>query len=218
MVAPASQPACVAVSSTDVYWTDYTGTVYRVSKSGGTPNVTELFDAGVGASFPIRCAIDSSFLYLTDYFAGVYRVPLSGGDPVLMVSPTTTKGALQRPIALDSQNVYFGMAAAIASAPKTAIDASTGIAIVPNLLSPGGLSFDPATSAVYWSDYGADQASSGMLGKVGEDGGVTVLSSGLPRPIALTVTGNDVFWLSHSAFDSRDAHVPNTGALWRQPK
>jgi hypothetical protein len=215
MLAPATEPGCLAVGPTDVYWTeDIEGTVYHVTKSGGSS--TALYAASSGLNFPFRCAIDSSSFYVMDEYAGVYRVPLSGGDPILMVPQSATNGVW--PLTIDPGTVYFSTGSAIARIAKTAVDASAGIPIVRPLVAPKGVFFDPATSYVYWSDFGTDQGSDGQLGKVDVDGGITVLSSGLPRPFALTVSGNDVFWLSESAFDGAGNSLPNTGAVWRQAK
>jgi hypothetical protein len=217
MLAPATEPGGMAVGATDVYWTeDIEGTVYHVPKTGGTPAPMQLYEAGSGLSFPFRCAVDASSLYVMDEYAGVYRVPLSGGDPVLMVQQSATSGFW--PIALDVNSVYFSTGTEIASAPKTAVDASAGIPVVPGLVAPKGVFFDPSISSVYWTDFGTYQSSDGTLGKVGADGGITLLSSNLPRPLTLTVSGNVLLWLSESAFDGTGNPTPNTGALWRQAK
>jgi hypothetical protein len=217
MLAPATEPGCLAVGPTDVYWSeDIEGTVYHVPKSTGSQTPMSLYGAGSGLTFPFRCAIDSSSFYVMDEYAGVYRVPLSGGAPILMVPQSATNGVW--PLTIDPDTVYFSTGTSIARVPNTTVDASAGIPIVPGLVDPKGVFFDPATSYVYWSDFGTEQGSDGQLGKVGADGGITVLSGGLPRPFALTVSGNDVYWLSESAFDSAGNSVPNTGAIWRQAK
>jgi hypothetical protein len=217
-LAPASDPGCVAVGATEVYWTDMTdGTVYHVPKSSGAATAMQLFDAGMGLNSPYRCAVDGSSLYVMDSLAGVYRVPLSGGDPIVVVQPSASLAGAW-PIALDPSTIYFSTGAGIARIPKTVVDASAGIPIVSNLTSPFGVLFDPPTSDVYWTDRGFAEGSSGLLGKVSADGSIAVLSGGLPRPTELTVTGGTVFWLSETAFDSQGNFVSNTGALWRQAK
>jgi hypothetical protein len=213
-LAPGNRPSCVAVSATDVYWFDE-GTAYHVPK-GGAPSATPLFAVGSSLAGPGRCTLDSSSFYVMDGAGNVYRVPLSGGVPILMVQGSANVD-VPLPITLDANTVYFSTGTAIARVPKTAVDASAGIPIVPNLLVAVGLFLDPVSFNIYWVDMGTFQGSDGTLGKVNEDGGIAVLSGGLPRPFDLTVRGEDVFWLSNTAWDA-GAPVPNTGALWRQPK
>ncbi len=215
-LADATSPNCVVVDANYVYWTEgYDNTVNRVAKTGGTGGGTLLYDAGdsviTGAG---PCALDSAFVYVTDEYAGLFRVPIAGGNPVMMA--TGNSEAFDWQVALDTTSAYYGSDLQVMRSPKNAQDA--GVIAVPNLNIAGGLFFDAPSSTLYWTDFGSNQASNGVVGKLAADGGITVIGSALPRPFSVTVSGGYVFWLSESSFDSGGSLIANTGALWRQAK
>jgi hypothetical protein len=213
----ADSPSGLAIDGTYVYWVDFYGnSVVRVAKTGGTASV--LFDGDGGAvSSPNFCAVDSAFVYLNDGSGAVYRVPVTGGQP-LTVAPYAGGVDGTWGIALDTSHVYYGLPGQIMSAAKTATDG--GIPLISTVPTPDGLTVDPSSGLLYWSDWGSGNANDGTVGRVGPDGGgANVIAASLVTPNAVAVSGSSVFWLSYGTLNpDGGVPLPSTGALLRSAK
>jgi hypothetical protein len=216
---PAGVPFGVAVDGTYVYWVDNdSGAVHRVAKAGGGSDIV-LYDAGSALTAePEQCVVDSTSVFFTDYSGDLYRLPVGGGEPTTMVSWGNGGGW---PVAIDSTYAYYGSPGQVARVAKnsTAIDGGTPVAT--GIPDPNGLAIDPATGDVYWSNFGAVGGKDGTVGKAASDGtSSSVLRASLATPEAVTVSGNNVYWLSNGTDDGTGSGgtLPSTGALVRNAK
>jgi hypothetical protein len=217
-VVAANAPFGIALDAQYVYWTDnYDDTVHRALKAGGADDV--LWDAGgtTGLNNGQECAVDSTNVYATDQDFNLYRVPIGGGDLVTMyVQSGGWYGAA--PVVVDPGGVYLGTPGQILRFDKTAVDAG-GTPIVSTVAGPSGLMIDPATSILYWSDWGSGSGTDGTVGKVPLDGGAsTVLHQALTTAEGVAVNGTYLFWLSNGTPASSGGATAGTGALYRTKK
>ena len=216
-VVDANVPYGIALDGTYVYWVDnYDDTVNRAPKAGGSMRV--LWDAGSGAvNNGQECVVDGTFAYVTDQDFNLYRVPVGGGDIVQMY--TQAGGWFgPAPVAVDPSGVYLGTPGQILRFDKNAADAG-GTAVESTVAGPSGLTIDPATSTLYWSDWGSGTGKDGTVGQVPLDGGgPTVLAQAVTTAEAVAVNGTYVFWLSNGTPASSGGATTGTGALYRTKK
>jgi hypothetical protein len=218
-LADAAIPFGIALDANYVYWVDSDDyTVRRVAKTGGGGGGSLLWDAGSGGTYtPRLCAVDSSFVFFTDSSGGVYRVPLTGGDPIPIVGANNPYGSW--PLAIDTNNVYFGWVGGIFMSAKTATGLEAGTPVAMNIQDPDGLVLDTASGNLYWSDWGSGNAYDGTIGKVPAAGGnSSTLQAALVSPEAVAVSGNYVFWISNGTFDDAGDTSASTGTLMRSAK
>ncbi len=219
-LAGAGIPYGVWVDATYVYWVDNDdGSVHRILKPNNGDKV--LYDGGDYATGlpidePQQCVSDGTFVYLDDYFGDVYRVPVAGGDPFLMASGAQPGGW---PLAIDATYVYFGDSGNLFRMLKTSAF-TKGTVFATGISDPVGIVIDPATSIVYWADWGSGNADDGTVGKVGTNGmKQTILASSLQTPEAVTVSGSYVFWLSNGTLDKvNGGALAKSGSLMRMAK
>jgi hypothetical protein len=94
----AGQPAYIAVDESYVYWSDSSGTVFKVAQTGG--DVIALAQG----SEPQGIALDQAYVYFTDPGRGaVLRVPKAGGDTETIAAGQDTPVQ----IAVDGDFVYW---------------------------------------------------------------------------------------------------------------
>jgi hypothetical protein len=215
-LATAGIPFGVGVDATYVYWVDNDdATVHKVAKSGAGNDIV-LYDAGSGLIIePGQCVVDGPFVYLMDRNADCLRVSANGGEPTFL--GTSFFGAYYG-ITTDPTNVYFGGSGVVLSSPKSVVDGAAPIA--DTVADPTALAFDPATSKIYWANWGSGNGNDGTVGKMSTDGGAQqVLQSSLASPEDVTVSGNYVLWLSNGRLsDGGNGTDPSTGAVWRATK
>ncbi len=217
-LAAADIPYGVAVDATYVYWVDYDdSTVHKVAKSGAADAGGDilLYDAASGISIENgQCVVDGPFLYFTDANGDALREPVGGGEP-LYYGYGGYGGEFG--ITTDPTYVYFGGEGEILRSPKTLADGAAPFS--KTVADPTGLAFDPASSHIYWSNWGSGGINDGTVGKISIDGGGRqVLASSLASPEAVTVSGNDALWISNGTYDDGGDTLSNTGTLWRVTK
>jgi hypothetical protein len=216
-VADANAPFGIALDATYVYWADNNDdTVHRALKTGGGDSV--LSDGGAGGlNSGQECAIDGTYAFVSDGDLNLFRLPIAGGNLVTMYSQTQGwYGAA--PLVVDPSGVYFGVPGQILRFDKAAVDAG-GTPIVSTVAGPSGLTLDPATSMLYWSDWGSGTGTDGTVGKVPLDGGApTVLRQSLTTPEAVAVNSTYVFWLSNGTPAPGGGATAGSGGLYRQNK
>jgi len=102
--AAGAAPYAIAQDSTNIYWSNWGGTLNKVSKNGGAK--TLLFASSVPAS---SLAVDSTNVYWSDYL-GIHKIPLNGG-----VATTIASGINPVYILVDtaSSNIYWASSTSI---------------------------------------------------------------------------------------------------------
>jgi len=100
------EPIELAVDGTDVYYTDYQGSVKRVPKQGGAPETL------AAAAYPVAIALDANYAYWTERGApktacvgagSIKRMPKAGGSIETLASGQTCLSG----IAVDTSAVYW---------------------------------------------------------------------------------------------------------------
>jgi hypothetical protein len=217
----AGSPYGVAVDATYVYWVDDSdNTAHRVPKTGGGASQV-VYDAGDGVVYrPFKCVADGTYLYFMDYDENAFRLPVAGG-PLAFLGSGNNGGVFGNSfgITTDPANVYFGGNGVVLRADKLTIDSGAPISSTVRLAA--GLAWDPTTSTLYWADWGSGNGNDGTVGKMASDGGsAQLLVASLATPEAITISGNNIFWLSNGALDDAGTGftVPSTGALIRRAK
>jgi hypothetical protein len=215
----AGQPYGVAVDASYVYWVDDAdNTVHRVAKTGVGSQV--LYDAGDNVVYePYQCVVDGPFIYFMDYNEDAYRLSVGGG-PLTWLGSGNNGGVYGKSfgITTDPTNAYFGGNGVVLRADKMTIDG--GAAISSAIPRAAGLGYDPATNMIYWANVGSYNGNDGTVGKMAVTGGsAQVLAASLATPVAITISGNNVFWLSYGMINAAGTDtVPSTGALLRRAK
>jgi hypothetical protein len=221
-VVSADGPGGIAVDTLPagyVYWVGRDdGLVHRVPKAGGTGAV--VWDGTTGmVNNLLACAVDDTSVYFIDDWTDVLSVPLAGGAATAI---NNVYAQNQVPLgdwnlALDETSVYFGTSGGIVRAAKTST--TGGSQISSSQQQPWGVALDPATGEVYYADFGGGSQVDGVVGKVAPGGGTGVpLASALVEPVAVTVSGPYVFWVSRGMGDKSGNTIPRTGAVYRAPK
>lgn len=92
------KPGYLALDDTYVFWSDISGTIMKVARLGGAPEIV------VSSPFPQGIALDADYVYWTDASLGaVFRVPKSGGASEPLASGQDTPVQ----IAVDDAFVYW---------------------------------------------------------------------------------------------------------------
>ena len=152
------QPIGLAMDSNFVYWiesdpissTTNRGSVKRVTKSGGSPDILATH---LGEIHGI--AADSTNVYFSDWNGSVYRIPKAGGTPTALGG-----GASSDFLAIDDSYVYFTSywGGPISKIPKAG---GGSIGLTSQLSNPWGIEVD--ATGVYWTDRAWQNASVGAL-------------------------------------------------------
>jgi hypothetical protein len=183
---------------------------------------------GVFRDSPISCAVDNAYLDVMDASGNVYAVAKAGGTPKLLQAgtpnPVTSPGITNDGLG----SVFFGEGQEILLANSSGTGNILPIALdgVMNatLIAPVSLAVDAMAGELYWADWGTGKKNDGAIGRVGTNAASpSLLASSLATPQAITVSGNDVYWLSAgqllSTTSTTTAYVQvNTGKLWRTHK
>ncbi len=227
----ALDPNGIAIDASYVYWVDSNlNSVHRV-RTNGTGGDDVLYappDGGLGVFLdsPSECAVDASTLYVADGSGNAYSLSKSlGGTPVLLQK---SAGPVTSAVAVDGVgSAYFGQSGRILKW----MSARTGSAlpIVVNgssiaLTDAVSLAVDVTVQMLYWADFGSGLANDGAIGRSSlTGGGATLLQSKLETPSSVTISGNNVYWLSAgtllSSTSTTTSYVQtNSGKLWRTHK
>jgi hypothetical protein len=147
----AGQPAYIAADESYVYWSDSSGTVFKVAQSGGD------FVTLAQTTEPQGIALDDTYVYFTDPSLGaVLRVPKSGGmsETIARAQDTPVQ------IAVDGDFVYWTDTSdlgpgAVMRASKSGGTAATQLATGKSIAAsehrgPWALALDD--KAIYWTE------------------------------------------------------------------
>jgi len=101
-------PIDVGVDDSNVYWSNFVGTVQRIPKAGGPPTLFVTLPAppNGGLKEPVLFAFDSTTVYMANAW-GVFSAPKSGGNPTTLHVPDYQHGAGSRGVAVDATYVYW---------------------------------------------------------------------------------------------------------------
>ena len=188
--------ASIAVDSTNVYWTQGTGSgsgAYGKPFAGGTP---VQFGTAVD---PRGIVVDLTHVYWADFGNGtVSSAALLGGAPV-RIAPPPDGGALGGPTALtsDAKNVYW-VDPVQGTVNQMPLQGGTVLPLASGRLTPMAIAVD-ATN-VYWVDYGST-GNPGSVNKVpiivNPDSGtptVTPLAPSEQQPSGIAIDAANVYW------------------------
>ena len=226
-------PESVAVDATNVYWTNSTGTVMKLSLGGGTP-----ITLASGLDFPGSIAVDATNVYWmnqgtsgrADGYARLMTVPIKGGTPTTLASADRMASG---GIAVDATSVYWayyiydsdnaapggtstpdgGTAGCAGTVLKVPVGGGTPITLASGQFCSGGQVAVDAT-AVYW-------VNGGLQANGYTDGAVMALplAGGTPIAVAamqntnggLAIDATSVYWTIGGTADG-------DGAVLKAPK
>jgi hypothetical protein len=192
-------PVGIAVDSTFVYWANGStlcgpdGQVMRHPISGGSATVWV-----DGAVRPYGLALDASFVYWTDPdYGNIMRRALPIGDLAAIAAGQTSPTG----IALDGTYVYWTNGE---GQVRRALPTGADQILVASGQAGVGLAVD--ATYVYFTIL---QAGTVARAPVGGGGPVTPVATGLDQPVALVVSGNDLY------VAAKGSDATATGAILR---
>jgi outer membrane protein assembly factor BamB len=190
-------PTAIAVSATDVFWTEAGPALWTVPIAGGVATALAMGSGGQ------TIAIDKKNVYWV-MDGAIQMAPLSGGAPV-PIGPSAAA------IAVDATDVYF------VNSDQTDVGGVSRVPIgggTPTVLASGrsgslaGVAVDDAN--VYWIE-GEGTIQQGAVAAVPKSGGhVTILASGLGDPSAIALDDSGVYFTNPAALGG--------GQIMRVPK
>lgn len=181
----------MAIGAENVYWSDDSGKVSKVSIAGGTATVL-----ATGQSVPQGIAVDGTSVYWanegtgigpdggTEWNGSIMKVPVDGGTPTTLASGQSPVG-----IAVDKARVYWANSGqgTIMSLP---IEGGTPTVLASGQSNPYGIAVD--ANNVYWTNSG----DSTVMREALEGGALTMLSSMAEEPARIALDANNVYWTS----------------------
>ena len=189
---PATMMSCLALDSTNVYFTSQEGgTVSKVAKNGGPVTVL-----ASGLSWPWGIAVDSTDVYWVDS-TGVQKVGLNGGTVTTLASSTLGSnysdtlssqwGSIGPYLAIDADYVYWAGGTAGNNLQKTPKGGGTTVTleVEPSLI----LSIAADSTNVYWAEDNCTVNEASITG-----GTPTVLASTLGVPMDIAIDSMNVYW------------------------
>jgi hypothetical protein len=100
-------PYAVAVDSTYVYWSNWSGDLKKIPLGGGSETT---ISTGVMAS---SLAVDSTNVYWSDY-QGIHKIPIGGGTQTILTSSISPVS-----IVLDATRIYWASSTSVGYVPIT---------------------------------------------------------------------------------------------------
>lgn len=195
-------PLSLAVDATDVYWSDYPGTILEEPLAGGKPSALVTGSAAVAVGF----AIDATNAYWVGS-SGIFATPLAGGGEARQVVTTSTPA---NALVVNEGNLFWSIrlnAPAIWTVP---VGGGT-----PTQLTPAGFAVPSGSSGrgfavddtdVYWAairscSSGPCDSLTGTVWRVPRGGGTPVtVASGWDAPAfdnaAIAVDDTSVYWVT----------------------
>ena len=217
-------PTAIVVDHTSVYWTDSdSGTVLKISLSGGTPTML-----ATGQSYPNGIAVDATSIYWTNSGGGdgtgsVMKAPIGGGTPIALASAQNHAAG----IAVDATSVYWvdsangvGSTGNNGTVMKVPLDGGATKTLASAQPGPQDITVDG--SSVYWTNSSCCGGASGTVMTVSMGGGgVTTLASASPgnpffgQPALIggqiAVDSTSVYWTGGGVDGQSVMKVPRTG-------
>lgn len=181
-------PYALAVSGSNLYWTDnVAGAVMEIPVGGGASTTV-----ASGQATPYEIVTDATNVYWVDTGtaantytdAAIVKAPLAGGPPVTIVSSAQLPNG---GIAIDATNVYWTAAgcACVLRAPLGGGSTTTLVSGLPN--GPQDVAVDG--TSVYWTSNGP------TIGKVALGGGAPqTLYPGGSLTFAIALDATNVYW------------------------
>ncbi len=188
-----NRPWNLTVDANSVYWVENdarNGAVKKVPINGGA--VTTLSS---GLVEPSAIAVDNSFVYWIERNNGsngsIKKIPLGGGSPTTLA---TGLNNAQNHMALDASFIYFGDGISGGGGAIRKVSKSGGA--VTTLVSTGILNLRTAIAVDLSYVYFTDDLNN--IKRVPVNGG-TVTTIGSGNPSAMTLYGNDLYWVEYSS-------------------
>lgn len=97
----------VALDDTSAFWSDSSGAVLSMPKTGGAITTVTTLSARSPFDRPYELALDGDDVYFTSEYGGIWRVPKTGGEPQALLSSGEDPTSSIQGLVVTATRVYF---------------------------------------------------------------------------------------------------------------